>query len=570
MIETYATLVLRAREWFERATTAGWFDEADRRRINTVEQATPADLFAEDQIRPLVVALFGGTGVGKSSLLNQLAGETVARVGVERPTSRDVTMYVHESVQLAALPPELPVDRVQIKRHGSAAFREVLWIDAPDIDSIEEANRQCAMAWLPHVDLLCYVVSPERYRDDVGWRVLCERGHKHGWVFVMNRWDEGDVRQREDFDRMLREAGFDPPLLLCTCCIESSSPLPSADESDQVRTTIRELLAVHAVHELTRLGHRARLQELRGVVVELQRRFGDEAVWEKVLERFRDRWQEMRNQLLQGAVWIIQSAAARFAVREGGLVKNLGRRIADLRSDRDQQEQPREAITDAGELGALTATLWDDWSQSKLAGCLDTIEITLGRYQLATSPLRQRLDESSACAGETVLEPVQDQVREVLVRPGNLLVRVGRRVTGFLMIALPAFAVAVVGYWVVVGYYRATKGDQPFLGTDFAVHSLLLVAAAWGLPFLLDRLLRPSLEAAVMGAMRRGFGSGLDELGTNLAGQIQAAAGEARQYRAECQAILKESAGLMLKPVDVRSPILLRVIAARKEEPAAQ
>ena len=137
------TLVLRAREWFERATSAGWFDETDRRRINSVEKATPADLFAVDQIRPLVVALFGGTGVGKSSLLNQLAGETVARVGVERPTSRDVTMYVHESVQLAALPPELPVDRIQIKRHGSTAFREVLWIDAPDIDSIEEANRQC-------------------------------------------------------------------------------------------------------------------------------------------------------------------------------------------------------------------------------------------------------------------------------------------------------------------------------------------------------------------------------------------------------------------------------------------
>ena len=384
----------------------------------------------------------------------------------------------------------------------------------------------------------------------------------------MNRWDEGDVRQRQDFDRMLREAGFDPPLLLCTCCIESSAPLPSADEIDQIRATIRELLAAHAVHELSRLGHRARLQELRGVVVELQRRFGDEAVWEKVLARFRARWQEMSNQLLHGVVWIMQSAAARFAVREGGLVKHLRRQIADLRSGREQQEQAREVSVDAGELGALTATLWDDWSQSKLTGCLDTIEITLGRYQLATSPVRQRLNESSARANEMVLEPVQDQVREVLVRPGNRLVRLGRRLTGFLMMALPAVAVAMVGYWVVVGYYRATRGEQPFLGTDFAVHSLLLDAAAWGLPFLLDRLLRPSLESTVMQAMRRGFGSGLDELGTNLAGQIQAAAGEARQYRTEGQAILKESAGLMLKPVDVRNPILSRVIAARKEESA--
>ena len=53
-----------------------------------------------------------------------------------------------------------------------------------------------------------YVVTPERYRDDVGWRILLERENKHGWMFVMNRWDEGDPSQRDDFNRMLRAAGF--------------------------------------------------------------------------------------------------------------------------------------------------------------------------------------------------------------------------------------------------------------------------------------------------------------------------------------------------------------------------
>ena len=208
----------RARAWFARAHSAGWLDEDDLARLAAVEQDAPEDLFVAGQARPLVVACFGGTGVGKSSLLNRLAGETIARTGVERPTSFEATVYVHESIALADLPAHLPMEAERIKRHRSAAHRNVLWIDAPDIDSTAEANRRAALAWLPHVDLVCYVVSPERYRDDVGWRVLRQRGHQHGWIFVLNRWDEGDPRQAEDFARMLREAGFDAPLLLRTCC----------------------------------------------------------------------------------------------------------------------------------------------------------------------------------------------------------------------------------------------------------------------------------------------------------------------------------------------------------------
>ena len=125
-----------------------------------------------------------------------------------------MTLYVHESVALAYLPAELPVHVVRVERHAGEAFRGVLWIDAPDIDSTEEQNRQAALAWLPHVDLVCYVVSPERYRDDAGWRVLHSRGCKHGWAFIINRWDEGDPRQVDDLSSLLTAAGFAEPLVL--------------------------------------------------------------------------------------------------------------------------------------------------------------------------------------------------------------------------------------------------------------------------------------------------------------------------------------------------------------------
>ena len=560
MLNAYAGLITRTGEWFERAAEAGWFDQADRHRLAAVERATPADLFAAGQARPLVVGLFGGTGVGKSSLLNRLAGAPIARVGVERPTSRDVTLYVHELVELADLPAELPVDRVQIKRHNSAAQREILWIDAPDIDSVDESNRQCALSWLPHIDLLCYVVSPERYRDDAGWRVLRERGFKHGWLFVMNRWDEGNARQREDFQQMLRGAGFDQPLLLCTCCADAPSPLPTPDEFPQIQETMRELINAHAVQELTRLGHRARMQELRAAVEELRQRFGEEARWDVVRAALRDRWGRLRAQLLQGLAWAMQTTAARFAVRESSFVQRVGRQVAGLRGGGAKRDGADGAAPDPGEMTALTASLWDDWSQAKLEGLLDALEIAAGRSGLATSPLRSRLDQVAADARRSVTDPVQDQVRAALTQPGSRAVRIGRRITGFLTTALPTTALAVVGYFVAAGYYRAASGSGEFFGTPFATHSVLLVLVAWALPFMVDRLLRPSVEAAVLRALRGGFGSGCDGIEAALAEQLDAAAAEADTFCAEGDTLLKEAAAVMLKPVDPRNPALARLI----------
>ncbi|MCK4341829.1 MAG: GTPase domain-containing protein [Phycisphaerae bacterium] len=560
MSDPFAALVTRTRAWFEQAHAADWLDDADLDRLAAVEQGTPADLFVDRQMRPLVVAFFGGTGVGKSSLLNRIAGETIARTGVERPTSREVTVFVHESVELADLPPELPIDTVHIKRHTSDAHRDVLWIDAPDIDSTEEANRRCALAWLPHVDLVCYVVSPERYRDDVGWRVLRERGHKHGWMFVLNRWDEGDPTQVEDFSNMLADAGFQDPLLLPTCCAPGKT-LPSPDQFDQLQTLLGDLLEAHGVRELTRLGHRARLQELRRALQAAQEHLGEEARWGQLAETCRKSWQSAAETIAEGAEWSLRAVAGRFGANAGTIWEQLRRRLSAAPGTKSDQEGAEPKAADVVLLDQLTGHLWDDWTQSKLQACLDATEVSARRAGLAAVPVRRKLDAVGDSAGTRVTEFLHDHVRAAFARPGNTLTRITRRLTGFLMAFLPALALLWVAWAVVVGYYKAVHGEESFRGLDLALHSILLVLIAWAVPFTIDRLLRPSLERTALGALRAGLLAGLDDVGCELEQALAGATAEAHDYQQHSRALLTEVAGLLIKPIDARAPALARLMA---------
>ena len=204
----YSDLVRRAKNWGERVLQDGWISDKDYQLLAESEVNLPNTLFENKDSRPLIVAFFGGTGVGKSTLINRLAGKEIARTGVERPTSKEVTLYYHQSVSLQHLPENLPVDKVKTAQHDDADRKHVFWIDMPDMDSTEQNNKQLVLEWLPHIDVLVYVVSPERYRDNKAWRLLLAEGGKHAWLFVLNQWDRGQPEQYDDFVKQLGKAGF--------------------------------------------------------------------------------------------------------------------------------------------------------------------------------------------------------------------------------------------------------------------------------------------------------------------------------------------------------------------------
>ncbi len=135
MDNSFSELVERSRQWVDEAVAEGWLSDQDKEKIASIDLGDPARLFSESEQRPLVVAFFGGTGVGKSSLLNRLAGRNIARTGVERPTSHEVSAFIHDSVRIAHLPSDFPSEKINIVRHELTQHRKILWLDMPDIDS---------------------------------------------------------------------------------------------------------------------------------------------------------------------------------------------------------------------------------------------------------------------------------------------------------------------------------------------------------------------------------------------------------------------------------------------------
>ncbi|MBN9374019.1 MAG: ABC transporter [Cellulomonas sp.] len=154
---------------------------------------------------PLLVVVGGSTGAGKSTLVNSLLGEEVSAPGVLRPTTRSPVLVHHPQdgpwyggqgaaslpsgvrlVASAALPPGLAL------------------LDAPDIDSVEEANRALAERLLAAADLWLFVTTAARYADAVPWALLRGAALRHAQVaLVVDRVDRGAEAVVDDLRRLM-------------------------------------------------------------------------------------------------------------------------------------------------------------------------------------------------------------------------------------------------------------------------------------------------------------------------------------------------------------------------------
>ena len=195
----------------------GLRDELDQAR-EVLAQASHRRRLAPETT---VAALLGATGSGKSSLTNALTGTEVSQAARIRPTTTEPLAVVPETaVGATGLLDWLAINR-RVGVGGDWALGEAtVLVDLPDIDSDEPAHRDIAERMAGKVDVLVWVLDPEKYADGVVHRdfLIPMAAHAEVMIVALNQVDRLDVESRgavvADLRRLLEREGLgDVPIV---------------------------------------------------------------------------------------------------------------------------------------------------------------------------------------------------------------------------------------------------------------------------------------------------------------------------------------------------------------------
>ena len=265
-----------------------------------------------------VVALAGSTGSGKSSLFNALAGLDIAQVGVRRPTTSVAIACVWGAEGAGDLLDWLGIERRHQVERSSALddsdtsdLQGLVLLDLPDHDSTELAHRLEVERLVELVDVMIWVLDPQKYADAAVHDLFLRRLSTHAGVIVMvlNHADElsgADLdRCVKDVRRLLAEDGLGDSPLIAT--------------SARTRLGVDQLHALLADRVRKRRSFSARLSaDLDGVTERIAERTGEGLV-PAIAAKDRAALREGLSQAA-GTAGVERAVARSYALRGGGHV----------------------------------------------------------------------------------------------------------------------------------------------------------------------------------------------------------------------------------------------------------
>ncbi|WP_089154742.1 GTPase [Micromonospora sp. NBS 11-29] len=184
--------------------------------------------------RHTVVALAGATGSGKSSLFNALARMDLSPVGVRRPTTGVAHACVWGPVDgavrlldwVGVLPRHRFVRESPLDGDDESTLHGLVLLDLPDFDSVQHSHRLEVDRLLGLVDLVVWVVDPQKYADRVIHTSYLREFHRHKdvTVVVLNQADRLPPtelpRVLDDLRRLLDADGLGGVPLLPTVAVD--------------------------------------------------------------------------------------------------------------------------------------------------------------------------------------------------------------------------------------------------------------------------------------------------------------------------------------------------------------
>lgn len=450
--------------------------EAAGRRDRVVGDIGGQQARIRDAEAPLLAVLGGGTGAGKSTVLNTLLGKRIAATGVIRPTTSSPTLVATPSEMEwfageRVLPGLARVERRDRTPVGGEEARVLhlvasralpqglALIDTPDIDSVRTSHRDLADELLDAADVWVWLVTPRTYADADGMAYLRRAARRRTALgVVLTQVHDRHVDElTEDLQSKLADEGLaEAAILTVPYAAPEGDRLPSWAVED-VRAWLARLARPETREHLRRQTLDGAIDDLRHEIAPLRARAeADRAALEQLSAAVAQAYGEVPDRVnasLDEGLPLRQEILERWTAFVGGqrfqefvesatgMVQGWLRNVLDRRTGAEEERVEREVRAEIGgviaeriaeTLDLVAAETADAWQEDEAGSALVAAHPELRR---AAPTIRDHAGDLVVAWQDTIVELIRTKGADRKIRARWLSTLVNAGATAAIVLA---------------------------------------------------------------------------------------------------------------------------------------